>query len=479
MQPIRQTLTNIGAWWRRQSRRRKIFSIVGLLLVLYIIFHKGGSDMTTTVETVKRQDLVQTVSASGTVVSSTDLSLGFEQSKMVSSVGVAVGAKVKKGDVLASLSNGTERAAVSSAKGSLLAARARYNKVLEGSSNEEIKLAQVELANARRTLMSEDLEAKADSVSTTIAPTISGSYVGAEGEYRLEFNKLAQNMLEYNGIEKGTVRVNDIAPVKLGTKGLYVQFPAGTLDDVPSGTVWTVMIPNVEGASYIANKAMVDQKEAALAVAQATARQADVDVALADVVVAQAGVDNAVAALEKTILRAPADGTITAVDVKIGEIAEIGKQAVALQDVGNLYLEANVNESSIKSVAVGQSVSVTFDAFAGDTYHATISSIDPAATIDNNVVNYKIKALVTETDRIRPGMTANMTILTAQVPQVLVIPGRMITTTDGVSTVQVVTDERKQKTESRTVTTGLRGDGDMVEIQSGLTEGERVLLTTK
>jgi hypothetical protein len=250
--------------------------------------------------------------------------------------------KVKKGDVLASLSNGTERAAVSSAKGSLLAARARYNKVLEGSSNEEIKLAQVELANARRTLMSEDLEAKADSVSTTIAPTISGSYVGAEGEYRLEFNKLAQNMLEYNGIEKGTVRVNDIAPVKLGTKGLYVQFPAGTLDDVPSGTVWTVMIPNVEGASYIANKAMVDQKEAALAVAQATARQADVDVALADVVVTQAGVDNAVAALEKTILRAPADGTITAVDVKIGEIAEIGKQAVALQDVGNITITVTI-----------------------------------------------------------------------------------------------------------------------------------------
>lgn len=474
MQTLRQKLSQFITWWRTRSLRKKIALVAVLFVALYIVFNKGGSDTTATIETVKRQDLVQSVSASGTVVSSTDLSLGFEQSKMVSSVSARVGAKVQKGEVLATLSNGTERAQVTSARGALLAARARYNKVIEGSSNEQIKLAQVELANAKRTLMSEDLVAKPDRSGDTIVPVISGTYTGAEGEYRLEFNKLAQNLLEYSGVERGSVRVNDTTSSKLGTKGLYVQFPAGTLEEVPSGTVWTVVIPNVEGSSYIGNKAMVDQKEASLAVTQATARQADVDAALADVVVAQAGLDSAIANLEKTILRAPADGTITAVEVKIGEIAEIGSPAVALQDVSNLYLEANVNESSIKSVAVGQTVSVTFDAFPGDTRSATVSSVDPAATIESNVVNYKIKALLSDTEKVRPGMTANMTIVTAQVPQVLVIPGRMITTVDGVATVQVVTDERKQKTASRTVTTGLRGDGDMVEIQSGLTEGERV-----
>ena len=349
--------------------------------------------------------------------------------------------------------------------------------MLEGSTNEEIRLAQVELTNAKRTLFSEGLIAKPEDPLNTIAPIVSGTYTGEEGQYRIELDTLAQNTLEYGGIEHGTLRASEVAPQKLGTKGLYIQFAAGTLKQISNGMAWTITIPNIESSGYIANKAAVDQKEAALAVTKATARQADVDVALADVVIAQSGVDNATAALEKTILRAPADGTITAVDVKVGEIPQVGKQAIALQDVSNLYLEANVNESSIKSVAVGQTVSVTFDAFPGDAYHATVSSIDPAATIENNVVNYKIKALLTEGDAIRPGMTANMTILTAKADNVLVIPGRVITTKDGVSTVEKLIDERKQKTIQTTVVTGLKGDGDLVEIQNGLTEGDRVLWT--
>lgn len=464
-------------WWRGLSTRKKVLCIIGLIIILFVVLKSGGGADGATIETVKRQTLSRTVSASGTVVSTTDLSLGFEQSKMVAAVSVVVGDVVRKGDVLAHLSNGTERAAVASARGTLMAARARYNKVLEGSSNEEVKLAQVQLENARRVLFSEGLVAKPEYPGDAVAaitPIISGTYTGAEGEYRLELDTTAQNTLEYSGVEHGKVKVSDISIYPLGTKGLYLQFPSGSRPQF-FNTVWTVTIPNIESSSYIANKALVDEKQAALDLTRATARQSDVDAALADVVVAQAGLDSAIAALERTIIRAPADGTITAVDVKVGEIPTVGSQAIALQDVSNLYLEADINESSIKSLAIGQTVTVTFDAFGSDTYRATISSIDPAATIKDNVVNYKIKALLTEPGMIRPGMTANMTILTAQVADVLVIPLRVVTTENNVSTVQLITDERKQKTISRTVSLGLSGDGNLVEIQSGLAEGDKVL----
>lgn len=479
MERIKTMLARVRFWWSTQLLRRKIFYGAIVLVAFFVVIGKDTSDTGAVVETVKRQTLVRSVSASGTVVSSTDLALGFEQSKMISSIRVSVGDKVKKGDILATLSNGNERAALASAKGSLLAAQARYKKVLEGSSSQEIRLAQVQLDNARRTMLSKDLVAKPEDSSFTVAPTISGTYTGTEGVYRLELNKLAQNMLEYSGIERGSVRVDDANLFKLGTKGLYVQFAAGALDQIPSGTVWTVMIPNIEGTSYIANKSLVDEKEAQLAVTQASAQQPDIDAALADVVTAQAGVDTATATLEKTILRAPADGTITAVDVKVGEIAQVGTSAIALQDVSNLYLEANVNESSIKSIAVGQPVSVTFDAFPGDTYSAAVSSIDPAATIKDNVVNYKIKALLSETDAIRPGMTANMVVTTAEIQNALVLPARSITITPEGTSVRFVTDERRQKTVPRAITTGLKGDGDLVEITSGLQEGDKVLWSTK
>ncbi len=479
MERIKTLFSKIKLWWGKQSLRRKVLYGVVLGIIVAIASKNGAADSTTVIETVKRETLVRSISASGTVVSSTDLSLGFEQSKMISSIRVVVGQKVKQGDILATLSNGNERAALASARGALLAAQARYKKVLEGSSSQEIKLAQVQLDNAKRTLFSKDLEAKPEDPLTTIAPTISGTYTGAEGVYRLEFDKLAQNTIEYSGIERGSVRMSEGLLQKLGTKGLYLQFASGSFDQLSNGTVWTITIPNVEGASYIANKAVVDEKEAQLALTQATARQPDIDAALAEVITAQAGVDTATATLEKTILRAPADGTITAVNVKVGEIAQVGDGAIALQDVSNLYLEADVNESSIKSVAIGQPVTVTFDAFPGDMYYATVSSIDPAATIKDNVVNYKIKALLTDTATVRPGMTANMVVKTAEVANALVLPARVITTTDGAQKVARVVDERRKKTVVQQITTGLKGDGDLVEITSGLAEGDKVLWSSK
>jgi multidrug resistance efflux pump len=98
-----------------------------------------------------------------------------------------------------------------------------------------------------------------------------------------------------------------------------------------------------------------------LAVQRATARQPEIDAALADIVIAQASLDNANANLEKTILRAPADGTVTRVNIKIGEVPEANKEAIGLQDVSNLYLEAKVNETSVPHLVVGQPVTVTFE----------------------------------------------------------------------------------------------------------------------
>lgn len=498
-------------WWKRQPKRIKIPLILIVVIVAFILIKGKGSTTGTTIETVKRQTLTQSVAASGTVVSSTDLALGFEQSKVVRSISVSVGQKVTKGTVLATLSNSSERASVASAKGVLLSAQARYSKVIEGSSNEEIALAKVKLENAqkdletitktqnglvenaRRTLNSSGLIAEAPSTQSSPAPIISGTYIGNDGQYSLILNSTGNesSYVSFSGIESGTAKASSTSPQTLGTKGLTLIFPSGSNFSGGGGS-WTIKIPNISGGSYNTNlnafiaaqntrdqtissaQAGVDQAQAELNLKRATARQPDVDAALADVVTAQAGLDQANANLEKTILRAPADGTITVVDVHVGELATANKQAIGLQDISNLYLEASINENNIKSVVVGQPVTVTFDAFGDDKYVATLSSIDPAATITNNVVNYKVKALLADTTNIRPGMTANMTIVTNQIEQVLVLPGRVVTTKDGYSTVSLVTGERNRTTETE-VSVGLKGDGDIIEIKSGLKEGDKVL----
>lgn len=511
----KQFLQKIKGGWVNSSKRRKFFYVVVVAIILLIIL-KGGKASTSVVEVVKKQTITRTVVASGKVVSSTDLSLGFEVSDVVRSINVAVGDKVKKGTIIATLNSGEERAAATSAKGALLSADARYKKVLEGSSNEEIALAQVNLdtankdlvttkktqdtlvENAHRKLLSDGLIAEpTNSTYTSNTPRITGTYTGSEGTYTITISSAGAEFINFSGPETGTAKYSTTTAQALGTKGLSIIFPAGTNSN--QGGTWTVALPNTSGINYVTNlgaynqavdirdsavstaESMVAQRQAELNLKRATARQPDVDSALADVITAQAGVESANARLEKKILRAPADGTITKVDIKVGEISTPQKEIVVLQDISNLYLEANIGEGNISTISQGQTVEVSYDAFPGQKYTASISSIDPSATESGTIINYKIKALIDDTTGIRPGMTANMSIVTAEIPDVLVLPGRVIQSDDKGQFVDMLVDptSRKQKTTHTPVTTGIKGDGDVVEVKTGVTEGASVLWTPK
>ncbi len=510
---IKQFFINTISWWKGLKKRFKVLTVAGLALVVMLIVNAGSPEEGTVVETVKRQTLTRTVVASGKVVSATDLSLGFEVSDVVRDIRVTVGQKVKKGEVLVSLNTGEERASVTAARGSLLAAEARYARVLDGSSNEEIALAQVNVQNAerdleltrktqtvlvenaRRRMLSEGLVAESTTgVVTSNTPLISGTYTGAEGEYALNISSLGGDFISFSGIESGTAKISTTSPQPLGTKGLSLVFPVNSSSG--QGGSWKVKIPNTSSTTYVTNlntynqavetqatavasaEAVLAQRQAELNLKRATARQPDVDAALADVITAQAGVEQAIARLEKKILRSPADGTVTRVDVKVGEITSPQKEVVVVQDVGNLYLEANIGEGSISTVALGQTVTVSYDAFPGTNYSASISSIDPSATQEGTIVNYKIKALLTDISMVKPGMTANMSIVTAEIPDTLVVPARVVSkneTGESVVAKIVETRGRREKTEEVTVTTGLRGDGDVLQITNGLVEGDRLL----
>lgn len=513
---IQGTIGKIKQWWKARSTRAKVVIIAVVVIIALIVISGGKKDTGSVVETVKRQTITRTVIASGKVVSSTDLSLGFEVSDVVRNIYVSVGDKVRKGAIIATLNSGEERAAATSARGALLSADARYKKVLEGSSNEEIALAQVNLdtatkdlaatkktqdtlvENAHRKLLSDGLVAEPlNSTYTVNTPRITGTYTGIEGTYTINNSSGGSDFVTFTGPETGTAKYSTTTAQPLGTKGLYVIFPTGTSSS--QGGTWTVALPNTSGANYVSNlgaynqavdtresaissaESLVAQRQAELNLKRATARQPDVDSALADVITAQAGVESANARLEKKILRAPADGTITKVDIKVGEISTPQKEVIVLQDVTNLYLEANIGEGNISTIALGQSVSVSYDALPGQSFTADVSSIDPSATEDGTVINYKIKALIEDAAGIRPGMTANMSIVTAEIPDVLVLPGRSVLKDDVGEFVPLITSEKhgKIKTTRTAVTTGVKGDGDVVEIKTGVTEGARVLWTPK
>lgn len=475
MQRIQNFFARIGGWWKRQRLTIKIVIIIALVIALFVALGGGGKE-SLSIETAKRQDLARSITATGTVVSTTDLSLSFQETNLVRSINVAVGDKVYKGQVLATLANASEAAAVAQASAKLLSAQAAERKAAQGSGDEEIRSAEIKVANARRTLYSSDLVAKDDDGSTTNAPVITGTYNGAQsGVYRIEIDR-SINEARYSGLEAGRVTASSSA-MPMGTRGLLIKF--GESNTYSIGDEWTVDIPNKDGDDYTAN---LNAYNAALADLELkkTVAPSDVEGARADVAAAQAALASAQADYEKTVIRAPASGTVTKVDIKLGQLAEMFVPVISIQDVSNLYVEANVNESSISNLELGQSVQITYDALGkGKVFSGTLTLIDIGATVEDGIVNYKVKAVVPDPADVRPGMTANLSVQTAFAPAVIVVPERVIESADGRAVVRVLIDERKMKTEPREVVTGLRGDGGLVEIVSGLLEGERVVFSAE
>src|SRR6185436_2673987 len=101
------------------------------------------------------------------------------------------------------------------------------------------------------------------------------------------------------------------------------------------------------------------------------------------------------------------------------------KEAIVLQDISNLHVEADVSEANIADLKPDQIVDLTFDALGPDRHFTgSVQTVNPGATVVSGVVNYKVKASINNVPEIKPGMTANMTVLIGEKDNVLAVPQR-------------------------------------------------------
>ncbi|MFM7088783.1 MAG: efflux RND transporter periplasmic adaptor subunit [Candidatus Paceibacterota bacterium] len=498
------------------TKNKKIVGgvVLGVILLVFLIA-KGGYGENFSTLTPTYGTWVRSVQATGQVVSSTDLDLSFAKSGVVSSVRVSVGDNVKAGAILATLETESDQAALTKARASLMAAEAKLKKIIEGASNEEIALARVNLENATQdlknientqntlvsnaynNLLNSTPEARpgATTSTTVTPPTISGTYrFTNEGDINIYVYSTGGGLLfAVSGLLVDTGSVSTTTPQPIGNSGLYVLFNSTTN---LSGTTWTIQLPNKKASNYLSNyntyqavintkasalssaQAVINQRDAELNLKLASARSADVDLAEADVLAARGEVERAQAAYNDNLIKAPQTGTITRVDTKYGELATASASVITLEDIENLYVEALINESNIASLALAQPVVVTFDALPGAEFAGTISHIDPSAVTSDGVVNYKIKVLLAEKNsNIRSGMNAEISITVKNKENTLSIPKAAIFEKEGANFIKIVTDVKRGKLKEVAVTKGELGDGNMVEILSGLNKEDTVAIT--
>jgi len=517
------------------TRKWTIWSIIILVIVggiLYFVFGRSTSPTNIQTDKVTQQNIEKTVLTTGEVVSSTDLSLGFQTSGVVSQLRVNEGDMVKAGQVLAVLDQGNAYASLKTAQGTLAQAQANYDKVSAAATVQDIAVSQAAVNTAATTLLNtkqslnQELflaynnataavlsntnnlfsnpqsETPLFSIpgtaqnSQTLAVSVGNQRAAINAQFVTWQNEVSSvsdltvetvvtdSLKNLNAIHNlladllSLVTTYSQATTSSGQTALTSAQTALTTAKVTVDTTTTTLTADVQALRNA--QSALDQARASLALKQAPARPEDTAAAAAQVASAQGQVATAQVALDHTIIKAPADGTVTKVDIKLGEQAQVGAEVIRLQNVNSLHAEADVSEADIVPVAIGQTIDYTFDALGPNRHFSgTVLTVNPASTVISGVVNYKVTGALDNIPDIKPGMTANMTILVAQKENALVVPSSAVINQDNKRFVRVIDDTVKKTYHQVEVTTGLEADAGLTEILSGLTDGQEVVTFIK
>jgi len=161
--------------------------------------------------------------------------------------------------------------------------------------------------------------------------------------------------------------------------------------------------------------------------AQLLSAQAQVDKAKAQVQQAKAALEQARVDLERTTIRSPIQGVVISRSVDVGQTVAASLQAPTLftiaQDLTHMQVDTNISEADIGSVALGQTATFTVDAYPGQVMRGTVRDIRSAPVMVQNVVHYNAVLAVDNPElKLKPGMTATVSLLIAQQDNVLKIP---------------------------------------------------------
>jgi HlyD family secretion protein len=508
----------VPKFFKRKRNIWIIVIIVAFALTGFFILGKKNNAGSIQTSFAKKQNLEATVLATGQVVSGIDLNLSFQGSGVARRVLVKEGDKVAQGQLLASLDQSSALASLTTAQGALAQAQASYEKLLAGATPQNIKTVQDSINSAKQDLTNayngavNTLNSAHTSIfnAYSVATSIQNTYFLVQDPQGIQVQnsrdditvnmQSSQNYL--NAAEK-TLAPADIdstitqmilalnkvyddinairAQTDIGTYYSNVTEANKTSLDTQKTTVNTALTAVASLQQDIASLKLVLQKaEDQLSVTTAPPTQADVDMAKAQILSAQGQVASANSVLNNLIITAPVPGTITQVDIKVGELATPSKEVMVLQDIGDLHAEADASEANVAALQIGQPIDYTFDALGPDQhFQGKVLTINPASTVISGVVDYLVKGSLDNVPGIKPGMTVNMTILVAKKDNALAVPSTAIINKNNNQYVRVVDDSKNKTYHEVQVRTGLQADGGLVEILSGLNDNQEIVTYLK
>jgi HlyD family secretion protein len=253
---------------------------------------------------------------------------------------------------------------------------------------------------------------------------------------------------DVTNVVTATGSLNPVVDVTVGSQvsgiidKLYVDFNS----TVKSNEVIAEIDPSTYQASVEQAQADLANAKANLELQQAEARRdaelftnklisdSDYDTAIATrdeaaatVQIKQAALDDANASLSYCKIRSPVDGIVISRDIDLGQTVASSFNTPTLFQIANdmtkMQIDSAVAEADIGGVVEGQPVDFDVDAYPYRTFHGTLTQVRNWPATNNNVVTYDCVIGVTNADeKLKPGMTANVSIIVAERQDVLLVP---------------------------------------------------------
>lgn len=514
---------------KKRSVSKILVGIVAAIAVIGVLFFyfrsKQAANKPSGLVTAAKHDIVQEVEVTGRTKPIHDVALAFERSGRILSVGTTVGSEVKEGDVLARLDDTELKATLAGQIANIEAQVARLNDLKAGARQEDIDVSRADLAKANQDLANlasgasdilNDAYAKCDDAvrkqvdalftndeSPTPELTFSIADPGVKtyaetgrlksGEVLAKWKTDLSTLLAPLSVAQAKseltraldamsfVRSFLLASMDAVSKSLTLS---QTTSDTYKASINTarsqvnaaIAAANAQVQSLASQEITVRRLEDALALKIAGATPEAIAAADAAVKQARSAADATRVQIQKTALLSPVSGIVTKQDAKVGEIATANSPLISIIAKGGMEIEANIPEVDIGKISIGNPVTISVDALPRETFSGRVSYIDPAETIIDGVVNFKIKiSFDAEDPRIKSGMSTPLVIQTLKKPSVLALPQYTIIETDEGTFVRIPLDNGAAQYVEKKVEIGVRGADSYVEILSGLSEGEKVL----
>ncbi|GAB4402777.1 MAG: efflux RND transporter periplasmic adaptor subunit [Anaerolineales bacterium] len=404
-------------FFSRFSRRTWIIISVVAIILLIAVFSLSRPPEAVAFQTipVERGDLAAYVGATGSVRARQTATLTWQTNGIVGEVNAVIGDRIERGFVLASLDKAT--------------------------LSQSIILAEADLVSAQKAL--DDLL-----TSNTALLEAEKAVDKAEKNYQKAYN--------------WRIKLNGKIDIK---DWYYDQFGELRLKEY-KGYASEKTIADADRDLALAEAKLEDARRAY----ERLLKGPDSD----EVAAARARVAAAEATLNLAKLIAPFDGTVTQAIPVVGDQVSPGTVGFRVDDLTSLLVDVQVSEVDINHVAVGQDVTLAFDAILGKTYNGKVIEVGQAGDTVQGVVSFTVTVELTDADeQVKPGMTAAVNVIVEEVQNSLLIPNRAVRLVDGERVVYVLKNNVPERVK---ITLGASSDTMSVLTGGDLQEGDLIIL---